>query len=141
MNGFTKLLFSVFALVLVVGCGGQTGEEVAQEEPAAEMPAEAPSHTEAVMASINASVESTEGVVTMTHPGTGEEVTLTFDHVHEGVMETEDGRYATCVDFKDAEGTVYDVDYIMTMAEDGSFMVAETMMHKVGGEEVMASDE
>ena len=51
MSGFTKLLFSVFALVLVVGCGGQTGEEVAQEESSHEMPAEEPAgHTEAVMA-------------------------------------------------------------------------------------------
>ena len=48
---------------------------------------------------------------------TGEgRLTLAFDHVHDGVHATEGGRQVVCVDFKSADGTVYDVDFYVDRA-------------------------
>ena len=59
---------------------------------------------------------------------------LEFDYVHKGVKSHPDG-YLTCVDFKDASGTVYDIDVVV--AGSGEKMaVYDVFVHKVDGKVV-----
>ena len=51
-----------------------------------------------------------------------EPLRLEFDYVHQGVKPHEDG-YLACVDFKDAAGTVYDVDVVVSPS--GATMAVE----------------
>lgn len=44
------------------------------------------------------------------------------------------------MDFRAADGTVYDVDYYVKR-ENGSYRVGDIVMHKAGAEDVLASDE
>jgi hypothetical protein len=61
---------------------------------------------------------------------------LHLDRIHEEVRTTEAGRQVVCVDFKAADGTLYDVDFYMTIETDGS-VVEDVVVHKVGGEEAL----
>lgn len=56
---------------------------------------------------------------------------LLFDHVHEGVGASPKG-YAACVDFKDKAGKVYDVDFFVSLGDEGP-RVEEIVLHKVDG--------
>jgi hypothetical protein len=61
---------------------------------------------------------------------------LHLDRIHEEVRTTEAGRQVVCVDFKTADGTLYDVDFYMAIETDGS-VVEDVVVHKVGGEEAL----
>lgn len=65
---------------------------------------------------------------------------LRFDHVHEDVEVTGGVRYTACVDFRDAQGTVYDVDYYVDR-EDDRFAVEDVVMHKAGEVDVLPPGE
>jgi len=76
-----------------------------------------------------------EPVQTMFDPRTGQATEFTFEAVHDTVKPVGDGGYYACVDARDAEGILYDLDtYVVTRA-DGSFEVAETIIHKKDGVE------
>lgn len=64
-------------------------------------------------------------------PRTGKPLRLEFDYVHQGVKPHEDG-YLACVDFKDASGTVYDVDVVVSRS-GATMAVEEVFVHKIDG--------
>lgn len=99
-----------------------------------------PDEAAAVRAAITASIASQQNTVSVTDPRTNTPIQLEFDHVHEGVETTTGGRHVACVDFRAADGTVYDVDYYVKR-ENGSYGVADIVMHKAGAEDVLPSDE
>ena len=76
------------------------------------------------------------GAFFLRDPRDGSVLELTFDHVHETVHSVADSTRYACVDFKDQEGKVYDVDVYLrnTGAE-----VARLVLHKVNGETVVQS--
>jgi hypothetical protein len=138
MKGFSSLFIGLALAAVAFGCGGGTQESEVAEEPA-ETPAE-PANV-SVQAAISHAMVANDNKLTLAHPVSGEEVELTFHFVHEGVHETASGRYASCVDFMDADGTMYDVDVYCVKTADGAFEVAEAAIHKVGGEEVITAEE
>ena len=78
------------------------------------------------------------GEMTFDDPTGDGRVTLAFDHVHDGVHPTEGGRQVVCVDFKNADGTVYDVDFYVDRAGTTDTLVVEdAVIHKVSGENVL----
>ncbi|MGH2598798.1 MAG: hypothetical protein ACRDJ9_05365 [Dehalococcoidia bacterium] len=91
-----------------------------------------------VKAAITAAIQSQGDSITVTDPGTGQPVTLVFDHVHESVDATAGGRDVACVDFHAADGRVFDVDYYVGR-RDGKPEVQDYIVHKVDGREVIAS--
>ena len=70
-------------------------------------------------------------------PHTGKPMSLTFDHVHQGVKKV-NGEYVACVDFQ-REGQMYDVDFFVRQ-QDGEWEVSRLHVHKVDGKEVAQSD-
>ena len=67
------------------------------------------------------------------------QVTLAFDHVHDGVKTTGGGRQVVCVDFKSADGTVYDVDFYVDRAEaTDTLLVEDAVIHKVSAKNVLS---
>lgn len=99
-----------------------------------------PDEATAVRAAITDSIASQKNTVSVTDPRTHSPIELTFDHVHEGVEATPGGRQVACVDFHAADGTVYDVDYYVKRA-NGSYRVADVVMHKAGAEDVLPSSD
>ena len=76
--------------------------------------------------------------MTFDDPSGDGRLTLSFDHVHDGVKETSGGRQVVCVDFKSADGTVYDVDFYVDRAEaSGDLVVEDAVVHKVSGKSVL----
>jgi len=66
-------------------------------------------------------------------------LTLAFDHAHDRVHATEGGRQVVCVDFKSADGTVYDVDFYVDRAGTTDTLVVEdTVIHKVSGKNALS---
>ena len=61
---------------------------------------------------------------------------LQLDRIHEEVRATEGGRRVVCVDFKAADGALYDVDFYVTSETDGNF-VEDVILHSVGSEDVL----
>ncbi|MBI4263142.1 MAG: hypothetical protein HY657_02095 [Acidobacteria bacterium] len=94
----------------------------------------------AVRAAITDSIASQQNRVSVTDPRTNTPIQLEFDHVHEGVTTTPGGRQVACVDFRAADGTIYDIDYYIGH-ENGSYRVGDIVMHKAGDEEVLPSSE
>ena len=68
-------------------------------------------------------------------PRDGSVLELTFDHIHETVHTVGDSSRYACVDFKDQEGKVYDVDVYVRNSGD----VARLVLHKVNGQAVVQS--
>lgn len=60
--------------------------------------------------------------------------------MHESVDATPGGRHVACVDFRDAQGTVYDVDYYVDR-EGGTFAAEDIVLHKAGTETVLPASE
>lgn len=60
-------------------------------------------------------------------------LTFTFDHVHMGVKPLDDGSFFACVDARDAEGLLYDLDAYVALKEGGGYEIVETLIHKRGG--------
>jgi hypothetical protein len=93
---------------------------------------------EAVRAAAEAHARTSGGEMTFDDPNGEGRLTLAFDHVHEGVKATEGGRHVVCVDFKGADGTVYDVDFYVDRGESSADLVVEdAVIHKVGGKNVL----
>ncbi len=76
---------------------------------------------------------------TFDDPSGDGQLTLAFDYVHDGVKATEGGRQVVCVDFKSADGTVYDVDFYVDRSEGSdALLVKDTVIHKVSGKNVLS---
>lgn len=58
-------------------------------------------------------------------------VPLTFKLIHPGVRMI-GGFYVSCLDFVDADGTLYDID-LMVSKNDKGFVVQQDVVHGVGG--------
>lgn len=98
-----------------------------------------PDEAAAVRAAITDAIASQKNSVTVTDPRTSTPIQLTFDHVHDGVETTPGGRQVACVDFRAADGILYDVDYYVKR-ENGNYSVGDVVMHKAGSEDVLPSD-
>ncbi len=93
---------------------------------------------EAVREAAAKHVQASGGTMTFDDPSGDGRLTLAFDHVHDGVKSTEGGRQVVCVDFKSADGTVYDVDfYVDRTGASGDLVVEDAVIHKVGGKSVL----
>ena len=140
MKRFTTTIFVLAVATLAFGCGSQTAEDVAEEPSASEEVSPTAARDDAVKAAITEDIQAQGETVAFPIPGADGDVDLTFDYVHGTVHETAGGRYSACVDFKAEDGTVYDVDYYVGGSE-GSFAVAEAVVHKVSGESVLSDEE
>lgn len=70
----------------------------------------------------------------VTDTRSGQELTLTFDHTHKSVKTLPDGSYFACVDARDSEGVLYDLDTYVRPSGAG-YKVLETLIHKRDGVE------
>lgn len=144
MKGFASLILGLAVVVVAFGCSGGTEETDTAEAPHGEMPADdmhgqSPENV-SVKAAISHAVMAKGNMVILPHPVTGEEVELRFHFVHDETHETPGGRHAACVDFMDADGTTYDVDFYVEEIEEGNFEIAEAVIHKIGDEEVLPAE-
>ncbi len=112
------------ATTIVAACGSAVPAERAEE----------------VRSAITAAIRERGDTLTLADPRTGAPVLLTFDYVHDGVVATPGGRYTACVDYRDARGTAYDVDYYVGGGTTG-VGVEDVVMHRVGEEDVLAAAE
>ncbi len=78
-----------------------------------------------------------KGAFLLLDPRTGSPLVLNFDHVHEGVESHADG-LAACVDFKDANGVIYDVDVVVERSR--GYAVRQVFLHKVDGKPLAAPE-
>ena len=92
----------------------------------------APETKAAVKSAITAHIdaESSQGVLVVKDAAKGEKK-LTFDYVHEGVGRKANG-YVACVDFTDADGNAYDVDFLVS-DKAGELEVVDVYIHKAKG--------
>ena len=68
-----------------------------------------------------------------THPDTKKGLSLTLIKVHKDrLSKVAENRYFACSDFKEAGGTVYDLDFWVN-ASGGQLTVTKTMLHKEAG--------
>lgn len=94
---------------------------------------------EAVRTAAAEHARTSGGKMTFDDPSGGGQLTLAFDHVHDGVKTTEGGRQVVCVDFKSPDGTVYDVDFYVDRAEiSDALLVEDAVIHKVRGKSVLS---
>ena len=61
---------------------------------------------------------------------------LELSRIHEEVRTTDNGRRVVCVDFRTADGALYDVDFYVTSEPDGYF-IDDIIVHMAGGEAVL----
>ena len=121
---YTSWVIAAFATLASVSlaCGGAAQDATA----------------EAVRQAAEEHVRAAGGEMSFDDPEGDGRLTLVFDHVHDGVKETSGGRQVVCVDFKSAEGTVYDVDFYVDRGDaSGELLVEDAVVHKVGGENVL----
>ena len=84
-------------------------------------------------------VRASGGEMSFDDPTGDGQLTLTFDHVHDGVQATEGGRQVVCVDFKSADGTLYDVDFYVDRSEGSdALLVEDAVIHKASGKNVLS---
>jgi len=116
---------AVTAIALAAGslaCGGERGGAT----------------PEAVRQAAESHVREAGHRMTFDDPQGEGQLTLVYDHVHEGVKDTPGGRQVVCVDFESADGTVYDVDFYVDRAADTEELVVEdAVVHKVGERNVL----
>jgi hypothetical protein len=63
----------------------------------------------------------------------GKDLALDLIRVHDDRLSgLGGGKYFACVDMKAADGTVYDIDFLMA-GQPGSMTVTETSVHKING--------
>lgn len=55
---------------------------------------------------------------------------LKLDKLHDGIVKKAD-YYVSCADFHDADGTYFDLDFLV-VEEEGSFRALQGVVHKVG---------
>ena len=110
------------AVLVLVACGGDAVSAEAERE------------------TVREHVEASGRRMEFENPTRGEKVELAFDQVHSGVETTEGGRRVVCVDFRSADGTVYDADFYVDRAETtDALLVEDTVVHKVGDEDVLSA--
>jgi hypothetical protein len=68
-------------------------------------------------------------------PRQDKDLKLDFDHVHESVKPLADGSYFACVDARDVEGVLYDLDVYVKPDADGNYGIVQTLIHKRDGVE------
>ena len=121
-GGWIGAALAVALVVLSVGSGR------AADDPA----------PKAVREAAEEHVRASGGEMTFDDPSSDGQLTLAFDYVHDGVKATEGGRQVVCVDFKSADGTVYDVDFYVDRSESSdALLVQDTVIHKVSGKNVL----
>lgn len=74
-----------------------------------------------------------DGPVELYDPRQGKKLVLTFDHVHDGVKALADGSFFACVDARDGEGVLYDLDAYVALGDGGAYQIVETLIHKRDG--------
>jgi hypothetical protein len=63
----------------------------------------------------------------------GKDLALDLIKVHDDRLSSlGGGKYFACVDMKTADGTIYDIDFLM-VGQPGSMTVTETSVHKING--------
>jgi len=63
----------------------------------------------------------------------GKDLALDLVKVHDDRLSSlGSGKYFACVDMKDTDGTIYDIDFFMA-GQPGSMKVTETSVHKING--------
>jgi len=63
----------------------------------------------------------------------GKVLDLSFEELHRGVGQGEDGTSVVCADFKDEKGKLYDLDVYVKKA-GAAWSVEKVVIHKVDGE-------
>jgi hypothetical protein len=144
MKGLSMILLGAAIAVVAFGCGGGSEEAEVAEAPHGEMPADAmhgqqPENV-SVKAAISHAMMAGGNMIKLHHPVSEEEVELRFHFVHDEVRETAGGRYVASVDFMDAEGTAYVVDFYVVETEEGKFEVADAVIYKEAGEEILSAE-
>lgn len=84
--------------------------------------------------------DTKNNTITIKHPDTQKNVTLTFDHVHDRVKKTQAGRYLVSTNFRGPDGTVYDLDFYVD-EQNGSYRVEDTVLHKIGEKNYLSEEE
>ncbi len=103
--------------------------------------AESEPSADAVREAARKHVEASAGRLRLEDPTRGETIELTFDHVHEGVKATQGGRQVVCVDFRSADGKLYDVDFYVDRTDGaGDLVVEDAVVHEVDGKDVLSSE-
>ena len=94
---------------------------------------------EAVRRAAEAHVQAAGGRMSFDDPRGEGRLELAFDHVHEGVHETEGGRQVVCVDFEGEAGTVYDIDFYVDErgGATAGLVVEDAVVHKVDGKNTL----
>lgn len=72
---------------------------------------------------------------TLHDPRQNRRLDLTLDHVHSTVKALPDGNYFACVDARDQDGVLYDIDAYVEPVGDSMFRMLEFIIHKRDGEE------
>jgi hypothetical protein len=88
---------------------------------------------------IETQIRADGGELRTRDPRSGALLELRFDHVHDTVTGTPGGRFIACVDFVDASGVGYDVDYYVDRAEAG-YAVEDVALHEVDGQGVLPDE-
>lgn len=65
--------------------------------------------------------------------GTG--ATFSYENVHQGVKEVGSGNYYACVDARDQDNVLYDLDTYVKATGDGGYEIVEILLHKRDGVE------
>lgn len=138
------LLASALPLAAQHPAGGEHPTKATDNPPSAPH-ANAPAKTaapkkEASTADISAGIRSHIAAVGKKSPDKkfhfqhdGKDLALTLSKVHDDRLSSVGtGKYFACVDMKNTDGTVYDLDFFLT-GEAGAMKVVETTVHKVSG--------
>lgn len=144
--------FSIFflSLVLIGGTMIACAQEHPKEHPSKEHPSEHPSEhpkaekkevtkevlAEAIADYINKESAQTEGYYLFNDPEEGKELHLKLDRVHkERLSRLSEDVYFACADFKEKDGTMYDLDFFMKGASVDELTFDEVYLHKKAGKE------
>ena len=115
--------------LLLWGCNAQNQAETKTEEVAAVTPEE-------IRSLVMEEIHAVNDTIALPNPKTGENVSLVYSGVHQGVMMTPGGRQMVCVDFAASDSTMFDVDYYLSK-RDAQWFVTDVVVHKVGDEDFL----
>ncbi len=127
----TLSMFPLLAATLASGCA-ICSTELPAEAPASGLDATpAAGSGAAAQAAMAGYIETRTagGVYRHYDPVDGRLLTLTFDHLHEGVKAKE-GFQVSCADFVDQDGRTIDMDYFVDPATG---TVVQGILHKIDG--------
>jgi hypothetical protein len=137
MNHKIVVVSILIALITLVACQRQ---EESAEPPEAQAPQlSADRVKEAIMVYLENNTGE-DGTFALEDSVESRTRQLTYGYVHDSVNETEDGRYAACVDFTDGADTL-DVDFYVSPSPAGAAEVSEVVIHKVNGESRLGESE